>query len=540
MNRNILNLVSIVTVVSLAMSCCLCSDFSPIETGYESPEATDLPPTPTLEPFEPLGIVSEKELTPEEFLLAVEEDESFWDVFTLANEQGYTEPFGGGEFVASDGMVLRGLLLGSVAEEKLVTAIQFQGDDRTYSLLARVEAESKMVVLYDRNGRAEISEQGIKVFDAAGNPVGETASSDGHRPPGLAAQSECDDPRPYTFTWEDFDHCGRSYSGAAWGQILGCISGYIGAVLGVTFASAAAAPFVYVGGLAAVFVACRVPAKCVVLACRDDPPTTEVRIPQKLAESCRVECGVAAGEDAMLTIHKYRFQVYVDDDRKRKPNSPQSFDVCAGELKVVPIRDCAGHQVEVRLEAPDPSLEDFSPCAAGKVCIREGDSARCVAGVQLPESGVYRGEDDIPLGQNCSAHHSITIDFSKRSFSYQADGTCYIPNIIGSTSTTSSSSVQNGQVREDGWLIGTVNWYTRKDEDNGFGKITTTESSGTAVFVGYLMNNFQSVWTCSFDPTDPAFEGQDAQSIIASAENCIAEYGHPCCPSGGTWLFDLH
>ena len=44
-----------------------------------------------VEAWEPVEVVSERELTPDEFFQAVEGDESFADVYALAGEQGYTQ-----------------------------------------------------------------------------------------------------------------------------------------------------------------------------------------------------------------------------------------------------------------------------------------------------------------------------------------------------------------------------------------------------------------------------------------------------------------
>ncbi|HUW96584.1 MAG TPA: hypothetical protein VMW58_12430 [Anaerolineae bacterium] len=89
-------------------------------------------------PFEMGEIVSERELTADEFFQAVEGDETFVDVYALATEEGYTEPRGGGEFTLTDGSVIRGLLLTS-ADEQMVVAFHFQLKERPQSLLARVD-----------------------------------------------------------------------------------------------------------------------------------------------------------------------------------------------------------------------------------------------------------------------------------------------------------------------------------------------------------------------------------------------------------------
>ena len=403
----LLNVVSIVTIASLITGCCSFPSGVNIsvDEGGEitvslstpEPEGTVLPgPGPTEVAFEPVEIVSERELAPEEFFQAVEGDETFQDVYALAMEQGYTEPEGGGEFVASDGMVVQGLLLSS-AEEQLVVAFHFEWDEWTHSLLARLEAGSQTLVLYDRDGRAEISERGIRVFDAAGNPIGEPHSSERARPSGLASPlQDCEGPGPYAWSWEDFDHCGRSYSGAAWSQIGGCVASYVGAVVGLAFASSVAAPFVLVSGLVVIFFACRVPSICVKMARVDHAPTYDIRLPDQLPQPCRVECVAHGDRMARLTYQNYRIQVHIDDDRKKRPQSPQHLDVCASESKILRIRDCAGHQIDLRLQAPNVSDRDVQDCLEGETCVVVGDNAECRAGPE-PQPTITLGTGDVQI-----------------------------------------------------------------------------------------------------------------------------------------------
>jgi hypothetical protein len=334
---------------------------------------------PTGAPFELGEIASERELTADEFFQAAEGDETFDDVYALATEEGYTEPRGGGEYTLTDGSTIRGLLLTS-ADERMVVAFHFQLQDRSQSLVARVEDERETVVLYNRDGRAEISPQGVTIFDAVGNPLGEGVSYWNGRTPGLARPKlQCDDGNPNAFSWEDFDHCGRTHSGSAWSQITGCIAAYAGAVVGVSFASAAAAPFVFVGGLVAIFVGCRVPTICIWDARVDDPPTYDIRMPTKMSQPCGTECVAHGDRMARLNINNYEIQVHVDDDRKPRPASPQVVQVCANDTKTLRIRDCAGHQIDVQVSAPCSTDQDIrDDCGLEETCVQEGNEARCV------------------------------------------------------------------------------------------------------------------------------------------------------------------
>ncbi len=393
MNRErhwLLWVVCLLTIGSLVVgSCTLPSSvkitYDPegnITVSLEEPGAgeTAVPQeVPTGAPFELGEIASERELTVDEFFQAVEGDETFDDVYALATEEGYTEPRGGGEYTLTDGSVVRGLLLTS-ADERMVVAFHFQLQDRSQSLLARVEDKRETVVLYNRDGRAEISPLGVTIFDALGQPLGEGVSYWNGRTPGLARPKlQWDDGNPNAFSWEDFDHCGRTHSGVAWTQITGCIAAYTGAVLGVTFASTAAAPFVFVGGLVAIFVGCRVPTICIWDARVDDPPTYDIRMPTKLSQACRTECVAHGDRMARLNISNYEIQIHVDDDRKPRPASPQVVQVCADDTKTVRIRDCAGHQVDVQVSAPGSTEGDIrDECALEETCVQEGNEARCV------------------------------------------------------------------------------------------------------------------------------------------------------------------
>jgi hypothetical protein len=351
-----------------------------VSLGEPGTGESDAPPeVPTDSLFELGEIASERELTAEEFFQAVEGDETFVDVYALATEEGYTEPRGGGEYTLADGSAIRGLLLTS-PDERMVVAFHFQLQDRPQSLLASVEGERETVVLYNRDGRAEISPQGVTIFDAVGNPLGEAVPFGSGRAPGVASpRFQCDDANPNAFSWEDFDHCGRSHSGSAWAQITACIAAYTGAVVGVSFASAAAAPFVFVGGVVAIFIGCRVPTICIWRARVDDPPTYDIRMPTKLSQACRTECVAHGDQMARLTISNYEIQVHIDDDRKPRPASPQVVQVCADDTKTLRIRDCAGHQIDVELSPPGSTEQDvLDHCAPEERCLQEGNEARCV------------------------------------------------------------------------------------------------------------------------------------------------------------------
>jgi hypothetical protein len=181
-------------------------DFDDPESGWRVAEADThrvgyVSASESVEAWEPVEVLSERDLTPDEFFQAVEGDERFAEVHALAAEQGYTQAETGVEAVMSDGSVLAVLPLNS-PEGETIAAFRLEGDGRSNSLLARLEEEA--VILYDREGRAEITEQGVRIFDAGGNVIGETELQGSSRPPGLSApqQQGCTGGH-----WDDFDHC---------------------------------------------------------------------------------------------------------------------------------------------------------------------------------------------------------------------------------------------------------------------------------------------------------------------------------------------
>jgi hypothetical protein len=189
----------------------------------------------------------------------------------------------------------------------------------------------------------------------------------------------------------------------------------------------------------------------------------------------------------------------------------------------------------------DDSEEPPAETGGGDEGGPEADQGR----VQLPTSGVYRGTWESPYStEDDNARSSITIDFSTRSFSYEQSGHVFKREFVGNTTLDWQYVVGGGQVREDGWLIGTMSWYRK--EVYKLVEATTTEESGTREFVGYLASDLQSVWTCYFatDPDDTLYyppSGEDLEWVYETAASCVAERGTPCCPTGSSGqTFDLH
>lgn len=427
LRSSFLTIVSLVTVIALlAGPCCLCSNIpdiwnvGPAAGQPEEPpppgtpqaeDPSDLVPPATPVNLEPLEVISERELSTKEFMSLAAGDAKFVDVYALAQEQGYADPKGGGEFILSDGSSIHSLVIAAPAQEQVVVALRFANGERNSSLLARVEIESQTVIIFDRSGGVRISERGFELL-AASSPRSNAIV--GSRPPGMMGPLlDCEGPGPHALSWENFDHCGRSYSGAAWGQILSCLSTGVGAAVGIAFASTAAAPFVITAAVVVLFAACRVPTVCVLAAAQDDPPTYDIRMPTELPEPCRTICRSRAGQEALAVIRNYRVQVHIDDDRRPRPETPREVDLCSGERQILRIRDCAGHQIDLPIDGPSSQDRDFTVCPAGQFCIQTGNTAHCG---DREETGVSRAVGrftyDPIVGDKIEEPNRIVLDFA--------------------------------------------------------------------------------------------------------------------------------
>jgi len=395
----LMNVVSVMTMVSMVTGCC-CSMLPPewqpqitIDLGdgiqASSPvptsqfEATVGPlATPETISFAPVEIVSQTEISPQEFMQRVQGDQEFADVYALASVQGYTDSETAGEFTLSDGTTLHTLVLRSPAGQR-VAALRFARADSVGSLLVRAEGET--LILYDRDGRAEMTTRDqtvdIKVYDAAGNPIAETGRS-----PGLSAEREqgsCTGGY-----WDDFDHCCRYWFSSGVATTAACMAAWGGLI-----AACVTGGWALPAALAVFFATCPFAYHCMQAAEVDNPPyVAEVKLPERVG-TCSPECYSVPGKEGILTRPKYRFQIVVDDDRPPRPPSPQYIEVCAGATGTLVIKDCAGHTVEVKQEAPLwNSSEDWTGCT--------GETPYCsTATIQCVECRPE--QSDCPAGEEC-------------------------------------------------------------------------------------------------------------------------------------------
>jgi hypothetical protein len=392
-------------------------------------ETGEIFPTPTPEALEPVEIVSERELTTDEFFQRVEGDESFNDVYALAEEQGYTEPQVAREFTASDGSVMEIILLASPTDQPVI-AFRIDRGQTSSSLLLRSEEGGETVVLYDRYGRAEMTvldeeTVDVRVFDAAGNPIGASEFRESSRSAGLAsAQRQLfGDP----FSWYDFDHCLQRWSGGVRrtsAQLVEALG-----VLGVAVASAAGT---LSGGAAAVLAAAAVLGVEVVIvhhclgeATVDHPPSAVPESRRKIG-ICRTVCSLyqsgSSDTHSVCVQRKYRIEFAVDDDRG-PVEGPDYLELCAGDTGTLTVRDnrARGPQTTtVEYTAPpiDPDT-DCTRCTSDKPYCSP-DLLKCVE--------CRSDANDCPTGQSCvegsCTQASISIDIFEADPSSITSGEC--------------------------------------------------------------------------------------------------------------------
>jgi hypothetical protein len=396
----LLNVVCIVTIASLVTGCCcLTPEYisEMIETDMSEGKGTTAPlptpefggpvlaePTPEEATSEPVEVVSQTELTREEFFQVVQEDEEFADLYSLATDWGYTAQGPAGRMTFSDGSRVVGIDLLS-SEGEIVGALHFDTAARSVSLLARAEPERQTLILYNREGRTELTTVDgvtvdIKTFEATENPV-----SEGRRPPGLAqpvGQGSCTGG-----VWSDFNHCALNIVQFAGGAavVTACAAGVLACTLttvgfwGCVAALLPGCPFVFACAIAPGYMWV------------DDPPTYEAMLPVELPSPSR-SCANYNGLPGMATIPAYSIQLHIDDDRPPRPATPQevlvsgvAYGIGEAEVATLRIKDCAGHEVvaEVKPVVLQPS-EFFQACnvlpqcsTVSCECVEAGGVAQC-------------------------------------------------------------------------------------------------------------------------------------------------------------------
>jgi hypothetical protein len=352
-------------------------DFDDPESGWRVAEADThrvgyVSASEAVAASEPVEVVSERELTTEEFFQAIEGDERFAEVYDLASEQGYTEAGVATEVILSNATVLSGLALGSPQDEVII-AIQAATDERSSSLLLRYENET--VVLYDRQGRLELTEQGVAVFDAAGDPIGETEFPVSWRPPALASalqQQPC-----ITGRWHEIKTCLGGWLGT--GGISAVCAGSIGTAQATCPATLSPAALVAAPGCAAALLtatgSCAFGAGCLYYS-GDDPPTLTPTMCEKAETPPTLDCWGLHGREVVVELQDWECGVKVEDDRMKPPPDPDPVTMRCGLLEKVEVRDCGGNVATLTLVAPD--------CEVVETCSHSCEEGRCQEPVVPP------------------------------------------------------------------------------------------------------------------------------------------------------------
>ena len=349
-------------------------DFDDPESGWAVAEAETyrvgyVSASEAVEAWETVEVVSERELTTEEFFQAVEGDESFADVYALAAEQGYTEQGMAAEVILSNATVVSGLALGSPQDEAII-AIQAASGERNSSLLLRYENET--LVLYDRHGRLELTEQGVAVFDAAGDPIGETELPESWRPPALASALQTEQEPCTTGPMHEIKTCfgGKLKVGAYAGACVVAVGAAIKACpLSFTPAAPAAGP-VCAFALLAATSSCVFSADCVFFS-GDDPPTLTPTRCEKAQTPPTLICEPRDGREVVVEHQDYVCGVKVEDDRVKAPKPYEEFTVLCDFWDEVEVTDCGGNTATLTLLAPK--------CEVVETCSHSCEEGRCLA-----------------------------------------------------------------------------------------------------------------------------------------------------------------
>jgi hypothetical protein len=325
---------------------------------------------------EPVEVVSERGLTPDEFFQAVEGDEQFAEVYDLASEQGYTEPGVATEAILSNATVLSGLALGSPQDE-VVIAIQAANDERSSSMLLRYENET--LVLYDRQGRLELTEQGVAVFDAGGDPIGKTEFPVSWRPPALASALQTEQQPCETGPWHEIYTCLGGWLGT--GGISAVCAGSIGTAKAtcpamLTPLTEVATP-ACVSALLTATGSCAFGAGCVFYS-GDDPPTLTPTMCEKAETPPTLACAWSGsiGKNVVVLHQAWQCGVKVEDDRMKPPPDPDPVTVLCDSSEDVEVRDCGGNVATVTLVAPE--------CEVVETCSHSCEEGRCQEPVVPP------------------------------------------------------------------------------------------------------------------------------------------------------------
>jgi hypothetical protein len=340
--------------------------------------ASDQDDEPLLSPD--VHVVAEREVPAAEFQHLLEGDEGLARIHELASQQGYTRKGPAAEVTLSDGTIVAGRALSSSQGQSAV-AMRLGTEQEARSFLMRFEP-GKMV-LETGDGRLELSEHSLAVFDLGGSLISERSVPVAMRPAGLAKMV----PQPLlkgpmvlanrvgaesrdaslnlpvaappagcypTPNWStEFDEC---MTGAGISLPIG-FAGMVMAAVGACIATLTTPPAVYacVGAVISVLGAAGLLTKCIWRGF-DDPPTVGKLTAQVLSDKDK-RPETRGGQRGVELVPVYHVVMEIADDRLPLPErSRREMDMTPGGIwKDTAVQDCGGNWAWLGVHVPSAS-----------------------------------------------------------------------------------------------------------------------------------------------------------------------------------------
>jgi hypothetical protein len=125
-------------------------------------------------------------------------------------------------------------------------------------------------------------------------------------------------------------------------------------------------------------------------------------MPVELDPPCETKCATVDGQQGVLTIRKWGFQIDVDDDRAPRPQTPRFVEVCSGSVEWLEpdVEDCSGQRVPFYVAGPPVDATegvDFTACPEGQIC-PEGESVCRLGEATSASINFYAEQERIQVG----------------------------------------------------------------------------------------------------------------------------------------------
>ncbi len=266
---------------------------------------------------------------------------------------------GGAEIEYSDGNILRGVVLGNV---QLLQFVALSG--KSSYVFSKIEGTplNPQVVLFDQEGKVEIDQHGLTVYEH-GQKLGSTESSFENPLPHLATLSSQGTNQCTTGIWNEFWSCLEAF-GSKIISVLSCMStiyavfaacGTTGPLtLGATCIAALAGALVFCGVVGMV---------CSYYAITDDTPEASISLWTNTGEEKWIDVTFPDAEiKEWVKKIIWKAKLTVTDDRKPAPRVFPPSDwitVASGESVKVSVVDCANQKLEKEFFAPEVSLREL-------------------------------------------------------------------------------------------------------------------------------------------------------------------------------------